>query len=289
MRTEEYRDFDTQLSTINRNFSHGLFLSEQFLIDNDQLIETNPETLTKDIYLKNQYRKNFNFRLKCISDEIKKYQKSSFMSFYIFLQSAFELYIDSLYSTVNQILYDRLGKPKNIQNRSKQEGTLQAICEGLNIRLTDILDQEELDTLDYLRLKRNCIVHADGKPSDQLMNVLTKGQQLNAYWEVKRDKDKRTMLTALNFSSDEINQFDVKEIIETIIVLRDIAKKVDQSVLSFLNKEDIISYILQDFKQQFAKSIIDMPRREIERRFAYFAKIRFCIEKKEIQLDKFIF
>lgn len=49
MRTEEFKDFDTKLSTINKNFSHGLFLSEQFLIDNTQLIAESGEALSDAI------------------------------------------------------------------------------------------------------------------------------------------------------------------------------------------------------------------------------------------------
>jgi hypothetical protein len=75
MRTEEFKDFDTKLSTTNKNFSHGLFLSEQFLIDNAQLIAERGEALSRDIYTSNRYREKFNYRLKSLQRRLKSIKK----------------------------------------------------------------------------------------------------------------------------------------------------------------------------------------------------------------------
>src|SRR5947209_4588789 len=142
MRTEEFKDFDTKLSTINKNFSHGLFLSEQFLIDNAQLIAGSGEALSRDVYIGNKYREKFNYRLKSLPEEIKEYQKASFISFYVFMYSAFELYIEDLATLLNNILPTGLHK-------SDRENFLDAIFRSLGTHSNQYLNQSETDTMDY--------------------------------------------------------------------------------------------------------------------------------------------
>jgi hypothetical protein len=146
MRTEKFRDFDRKLSTINKNFSHGLFLSEQFLVDNAQLIADSGEAFSRDIYTNNSYREKFNYRLASLPEHIKEYQKASFISFYVFIYSAFDLYIEDLAKLMHLIL-------PTVWHKSDKENFLNALFRYLN--------QSEIDTLDYVRLRRNCLVHGN--------------------------------------------------------------------------------------------------------------------------------
>ncbi len=209
MRTEEFRDFDRKLSTINKNFSHGLFLSEQFLIDNAQKIVDSGEAFSRDEYTRNSYREKFNYRLKSLPDEIKEYQKASFISFYVFMYSAFELYIEELAEFVKNILPTDLHK-------SNKENVLEAIFRSLGTNINQHLNKSEIDTMDYIRLRRNCLIHADGKPSPKLLNLMhTNGQQLNEYW-----KSTRVQLNIIDFTAIDIRQFEEREIIDSILILR---------------------------------------------------------------------
>ena len=278
MRTEEFRDFERKLSAINRNFSHGLFLSEQFLIDNALLIANNAQALSKDVYTNNRYRVKFNYRLKNIPNEITQYQKASFISFYVFIYSAFELYTEDLFTLVGKILLTRSKRPK-------QASTLEAIFLTLGTVISRHLNTSEIDTLDYIRLRRNCLVHADGRPSARLLRLAnTKGHQLKRYWQ-----SSRTQLNIIDFSAPDIGQFDEREIIDSIMLLRELAKRIDQAVLSLLKREAIIAYILRDFQKDFAKDIKSKPRRRLESMFASIAKRRFNIDRNEINFAALVF
>ena len=278
MRTEEFRDFDKKLSTINKNFSHGLFLSEQFLIDNAQLIADSGEAFSRDVYTSNSYREKFNYRLKSLPKEIKEYQKASFISFYVFMYSAFELYIEELATLVNNILPTGLHK-------SDKKNFLEAIFRSLGTNINHHLNKSEIDTMDYIRLRRNCLIHADGQPSPKLLNLMiTKGQQLNRYW-----KSTRVQLNIIDFSAIDIGQFEEREIIDSILILRELAKKIDQAVLSRFRKEDILAYILRDFQKVFAEAIKSKPRRRLENMFASIAKRRFNIDRNDINFAVLIF
>jgi len=278
MRTEEFRDFERKLSAINRNFSHGLFLSEQFLIDNAQLIANNAEALSKDVYANNRYREKFNYRLKNIPDEINHYQKASFISFYVFIYSAFELYTKDLATLVSNILLTHLKKPK-------QTSTLEAIFLTLGTVISKHLNISEIDTLKYIRLRRNCLVHADGQPSPPLLHLVdTKGHQLKGYWQ-----SSRIQLNIIDFSASDIWQFDEREIIDSIMLLRELSKRIDQAVLSHLRREDILAYILRDFQADFAKDIKSKPRNRLESMFASIAKRRFNIDRNDLNFATLVF
>ena len=278
MRTEEFRDFDRKLSTINKNFSHGLFLSEQFLIDNAQLIANSGEAFSRDVYTSNSHREKFNYRLKSLPDELKEYQKASFISFYVFMYSAFELYIEDLATFVKNIFPTDLHK-------SDRENFLEAIFRSMGTNINHYLNTSEIDTMDYIRLRRNCLIHADGRPSPKLLKLMnTKGQQLNRYW-----KSTRVQLNIIDFSAIEIGQFEEREIIDGILILRELAKKIDQAVLSRFRKEDILAYILRDFQKDFAEDIKSKPRRRLENMFASIAKRKFNIDRNDINFAVLIF
>jgi hypothetical protein len=271
MRTEELRDFDKRLSAINKNFAHSLFLSEQFVIDNSELISSNPEALSGKVYTNNPYSKSFNYRLKDIPEAINDYRDSAFTSFYLTIYSTFDLYVENLFTLVSAILPKSWRRPDNTP-------TLYAIFLYLGSIITNHIDQNELETLDYIRWRRNSLVHADGKPSPSLSGVIkNKGRKLNLYWQNAGIK-----LTAVDFASKRIDQFHSREIVDIIQLLRAVAKKIDQEALTLLKKANILDYILRDFKVDFAKEINERPRARVENIFAAIAKRKFDIDKKDI-------
>jgi hypothetical protein len=139
--------------------------------------------------------------------------------------------------------------------------------------------------MDYVRLRRNCLVHADGKPSAKLLTLMhTKGQRLNRYWQ-----STRVQLNIIDFSAINIMQFEEREIIDSILILRELAKKIDQAVLSRFRKEDIIAYILRDFQNDFALAIKSKPRKRLENMFASIAKRRFNIDRNDINFAQLNF
>jgi len=277
MRTEDFKDFETRLSTINKLFSHSLFLSEQFLIDNSEIIRNYPETLSGDIYAYNVHSKNFNYKLRHVPNVINEFQSLSFISFYIFIYSTFESYVESLYQLVRAI------RPKERWVRPEDTPTLDVIFLYLDSGIASHLGSKERDTLKYIRLRRNCLVHADGKPSSRLSDLIgTKGRTLNEFWRGLIPR-----LSTIDFSSGEINQFRPREIIDIILILRTIAKRIDQEVLTLLKKEAILEFILSDFKVTFAKEIKGNSRDRVENMFAAVAKRKFNVEKKDIDFKEY--
>ncbi len=105
----------------------------------------------------------------------------------------------------------------------------------------------------------------------------TNGQQLNEYW-----KSTQVLLNIIDFTAIDIGQFEEREIIDSILILRELAKKIDQAVLSRLRKEDILAYIMQDFQKDFAAAIKSKPRMRLENKFASIAKRRFNIDRNDI-------
>jgi hypothetical protein len=277
MRTYLLKAFEEKNSAINRNFTHALFVNEQFLTDNAYLINSKSEALTRDIYVNNSYKGMFNYRMKHVPDVVDDYKDFFTSSSCIFLYSFFETYIEDIFDLVGEI---RGSKCKKKNNTS----TLESLFLCLGSTVTSNLNQNEMDTLDYIRLRRNSIVHAEGKPSPTLSILVTsKGANLNHYWQ----KDFR--LYGLDFSLATTAVFTEKELIDLIRLTRKLAFTIDRKVLSLLNNQDIISYLLREFKIQFASDIKQRTRSKLERKFAKFVKMRFNIEEKDINFATLVF
>lgn len=281
MRTEEFRDFDNRVSTINRNFSHSVFLSEQFLIDNTETIRSNPEGLSGKLYASNPYSKHFNYKLGAVSEVIEDYKRTSFIGTYILIYSTFESYTESLFTLVKAITNKRWNRPND-------KSTLEAIYLYLNSDVANHLDrgQNEINTLDYIRLRRNSLIHADGKPSHKLAKLIKdNGQALDSYWQGELGKVNSADL----FSSMQIDRFRFWEIIDIMRIVRAMAKKIDGQVLTLLKKEDIIAYILRDFQETFAKDIKRKSKVRLQNMFAAVAKRKFDIDEKDIDFTNLNF
>lgn len=278
MRTEEYQNFDRKLSTINRNFTHGLFLGEQFLVDHSKQIRKFPETMTSVLFTKNSYHKKFNFRLKNIPSEIINYQKASFEGFYIFMYSIYELYTEDLFEFVGDVLKKKMIKHKN-------NSYLENIFNNIGIPINSIISNRDINTLEYIRLRRNSLVHASGIPSKKLLDLITNdGQKMNNHW-----KSTTIKLKLLDFSLAPVKDFDEEEIIDSIMILRDIVRRIDNALLNTIEKENLINYLILLFKKDFKKVAKARPRRVMERKFLRFAEMKLNIKKNEIDFTKLVF
>lgn len=102
--------------------------------------------------------------------------------------------------------------------------------------------RELIDTLKYIRLRRNLFIHISDSISDPLTNLIqTKGAALNSYW--------RQTLTGLDFENANVLAFEEAETIDMLKLLRIIVETLDANLANNLSKEGIINFLAQE---QFA-------------------------------------
>ena len=110
---------------------------------------------------------------------------------------------------------------------------------------------DEIDTLDYFRLRRNKIIHQSGDIQKKLKDIIEKkGLFLNKFWD-----NNKVVLKDLDFSSLSVTKLSELEIIDVIRIIRRICFKIDETVLSRIPRDVIIQYVLTNFKKDHIDKI----------------------------------
>lgn len=276
MRTYLLAGLNRKISTADRNLTQLMFVSEQFLIDNRSRIDSEPDEFTRNVHSKNPYRNEFNYRLSQIQDELANLRLSTFTGTLVFAYSLYESYTKDLLELVQKLR----APSRNRLNKEPLIDFMFAAC--LNTSTQKHLQPEEIDTLDYIRLRRNVVVHAEGNLSPALEKLVRRGANLNAFWQ-------GFGLRALDFTSQHVGQFSMNETIDLLRLMRDIASKIDHHALNSIGKQNIVTYATTDFKTRFGKEIANQRRSKVEGRFLRDVGYRFDLEPADVDLSKIAF
>jgi hypothetical protein len=250
MRTQLLRDTERKISSINRQVTHAFFIGEQFLIDNSAILAEAPDGLTSVRYSANTYKNKFNYRLNQINDVYKEYRVFLLTSSFVFSNT---LLLESLFLCLNSTM------PANF-------------------------NQKEIDTLDYIRWRRNCLVHAEGTLRKSLISLIkNKGKNLNTFWREILD------VNSIDFSSTSVEKFHESEFIDITRILRYLTAEIDSKVLNLLSHNDIVSFALSEFINLFADKINNRTQSRLETMFSNFIQRKFDIQRKDLDFSKITF
>jgi len=276
MRTECLLSFKDTISDINRDITLALFINEQFALDNAQNVSDNPNSLVREFYSHNKYRYAFNYRLDNITELINEHLLFISRSSYVLIYTNFELYLRNMIKLIRDIT-----KSKPIQGKLEIENVFLMNSSSIERNLS----QEEINTLDYIRKRRNTIAHPNKKLPKELNDIITnEGANLNAYWMTQGVE-----LKGLDFSSHHIDVLNETMVIDIIKLLRHLASLIDKKVLHLIDKHEIIDYLVKDFKEQFSHKVGVTPRTKLEKMFLNVAKRKIDIEAKDIDFTTITF
>lgn len=285
MRTFLLRELDKQLFRINRGLSHTLFISEQFLIDQSALIAKQPDLQSSDAFKKNAYSQAFNYKLSEIALVIKDFQEFSSRSFYTFLYSAFELYVTELLRLTSELTKLPLPNKKKLSAQGEVNKALEETFLLLGLDYLKELDQHQRNTIDYIRWRRNGIVHAEGKVPPELVKlIISEGVNIDSYWAITKVKPR-----TLSFATTPSQTFSPNEIIELIRVVRELSEVIDKRVLAAVNTTDIIDYVLSEFRKDHKLDIRGKPRARVENIFGVYMNRKFGLDKRVINMSLIAF
>lgn len=187
---------------------------------------------TPDVFANNSMAPRINVTI----DELPKFQKLN-------EKFTFGAYISSSYEVTSYYLRDSLEllhqfNPNTFiltNNNQLEEKYLLTLSSS---RCT-LPTRELIDTIKYIRLRRNLFTHIADTISTQLENLIdTKGAILNAYWS--------GALTSLDFMSKDVLKFQESETIDLLKLLRIIVETLDFHLASNLSPEGIITYLAQE-------------------------------------------
>lgn len=280
MKTEPLKEFYQTLSELNNSFTHYTFVWNQFNIDYLEILESQPETLTKDYFQNNPYKRKHNVKFKVFENEHRKTDTTLINGIFVLLFSNFEEFLKS------QLQFAQLVN-SNIKSYDEKSSDFEddSIVYDKVLNRIDVSKEnfpEEInDTLDYLRLKRNKLVHSNSKNiSGTSSNLIkSKGEKLNAFWNSKLPSD----LQGMDFNNKEnFNILNFTIIIDTINILRGIASEINNAFVSKLSIENIVeNFIISEFQKMHQGKINGYKSERKISKFKRYCKTEFSLNLNE--------
>ncbi|WKN31348.1 hypothetical protein PZB74_20570 [Porifericola rhodea] len=149
----------------------------------------------------------------------------------------------------------------------------------------DQLPPELIATLDYIRLKRNRLIHKNVKNiSNSLSNLIkSEGKTLNKYWNSKLPSD----LQGIDFNNkDNANELTFSIVIDIINVFRGISNEIDKVIIEKLTENLIIEkVIIPKFKYDLRKKINGIGRERVISKFVKYCQSEYSLVVKDEQIE----
>ncbi len=261
MRTPHLLTFCSSISAINNHFSHAAFIFEQFSLDNKDRVKRHPNKLTKEVYSQNEYALQFNVKLSNLETQALASKNFITDSLFVFANTYFEVYLKDLFFFYQTLTGEKLGE---LPERS----IFSNVLGKLGINADSDLNNLTLSTFEYLKLRRNAVMHRDrskyfqGSFVDLIKGTFGKsnnnhsfrakqlnGSQLNAEWKKHRENTgKGYTIHSFNFHNSKQADISFEELCDILNFFRLFAAEIDRLVLGKVDRGKLIAYCMAQYK-----------------------------------------
>ncbi|MDT0295874.1 hypothetical protein ACFQ3R_14705 [Mesonia ostreae] len=280
MKTEQLKEFYESLSELNNGFTHYTFVWNQFNIDYLAIIESEPETQTNDYFLDNPYKRKHNIKFKELENEHTKTNTTLVNGMYVLIYAHFESYLKNMLDFAKTIDSNILTLEEKSDSFGEDSIVVDKVLNRIGINKVE-LENELIDTLDYLRLKRNKLIHTNSNNISGTISELikNKGKQLNDFW----NENLPSSLQGIEFTDKEnFTEITFSIVIDTINTLRRIALEINDIIIKKLSKESILNkVVILEFQKMHKGKINGLT---IERKISKFRA--FCKSEFGMELDE---
>ncbi len=264
MRTNQLCDFETKTSEINNNLSHTVFVFKQFSIDNIAKTTNHPDDLTTKVYTENEYSRQFNVKLKDISEQADKSLDYILDTLFVFTNTQFEVYLKEVYLFAKHNSQLKLAEPPDSQ-------VYETILDRIGIDQEKEIDNLFVSTYEYFRYRRNAIMHRDkdrrlqgaledlikGKnPNGIFRKVQYNGTELNLNWKryTKSLDDanaKGYTIRTFDFANKDVSKFSLNDLFDVFNFYRLYAATIDKLVLGKIERKYLLNYLLKRHQENY--------------------------------------
>ncbi len=152
----------------------------------------------------------------------------------------FGAYISTSYEVTSYYLKDSLEFLQKLEPATFQLTYNKQLEEKYSLTLASSgcspVQRELIDTLKYIRLRRNHFTHLADSLDTHFTNLITNsGTSLNSFWS--------SVITNLDFTNSNVLTFDEAETIDILKLLRIIVESLDTHLASNLSANGIITFI----------------------------------------------
>lgn len=285
MKTNQLRVLLKELSNLNNSLTHYYFVWTQFKLDYNHVITENENKLTSNIFEGNAFSKKHNIELAKLKEEHAKTNDTLLNGIFTLIYTSFENYLNDVYVMTKKI--NPTLPELNEGNFKNDDVLLHKIINRLKLNQAD-LENQYLLTLDYLRLKRNRIIHPSSTNiSKSLRDIINKsGHLLNAFWNLKLPKK----LQGMDFENNEnANLITYNILIDTLNIIRGIANYFDSIILNIFELPVFLSkVVLLEFKDINGYKKYSLHDERNKKKFIGFCKSIYAFEPSDYDLKQIV-
>ena len=247
MKSRQLVRFHENLSDLNTNYSHFLFIAEEFANQSKGILDKYPEgTEIKDVFKDNPYASQFNVKVGLLDFELENTKQFILRGLFLLSYFQYEVYLRDIYNYLKLSI-------SNLPELSPKVAVNTQITNNLGL---ESLDPDERDTMEYLKLRRNALVHRDSTRVSQgeLLDIVKqKGKALNTYWEKRSQSKKEPTITSLDFTEkgEELYHLRDREVIDMLNIIRRLSERVDEYMLSKIDPKKFRDTIREDFEKTY--------------------------------------
>lgn len=248
------KDFQNNLSDINKYLSYYIFISSQFLEQNSEVIKNAPEKRTTEIFNNNILSQQFDVKLSLLENHTNETNRFVFDSIFLYCCVELDNYFKETYKSIQKVeeYFNNLEKnlhnfPDKIIELTNFE-SLKKITTNLNISTDLNFKDMEYQTFEYFRLRRNTIAHrniSERYKGTMKTFIEANGEKLNEYW-----KSSKTAVKNLDFTNTELQFKDKDEVVDILNILRDTIPKLEEKILYKVTDEEWIEYLFSIFRKE---------------------------------------
>lgn len=272
MKTPIQKPYIEKLSNLNDQLCFYQFNREELKQKLSNFSESANPLFTTDLFKNNEYAKKIHVTFEKLPEFQELNETLNFGAYFSFSYEFLSSYIDDAI-----ILIDRINGVSLTANEQKKEPEkrLRKAIEKCSLGTPN---QELFDTIAYCRLRRNYFTHVLETLNTKFLEIVNvNGSGLNSYWSSAR--------TELDFTQQNVDEFNENETIDLLKIIRIILKEVDEFIGGILNKVGVAEYVTSEIYLPKPTRINAEIIKQRKRKVSAVAKQRFEITLTDTEMD----
>jgi len=277
MKSKYQRELCNGIARLNNHLSHYFFLWEQFRIDNSSLILSNQSKRTTQVYPTNPMAAQFDIVLSNFYAANRETHLFILRSFFLLCFAHYEEYQRELYACC------RKANP-SLSEINVRDTLPEKIFEYLGVSYDSLFTIEERNTISYLKLRRNQIMHGGGASKGEIKEIIRqKGTTLTRFWNAKLTNGIR----GIDFAKEDLSTFSFDEIIDIINIVKVISEKIDIHVLKGIRTIDLLGVLKSTFMSEGDKNALKAESHKLRKKFSAYCRMNWSYNPTLAELNVF--
>lgn len=286
MKTLQLKQFENRIASLNNCYTHYSLVWDQFQIDHGVLIREEGKKLTTEVFSNNESAHHHDVLLSRLESSHTETQSLILKGIFLLSYGYYEQYLIGLHQfaqALNDTIPDLQQKitADEIDTEQGDAKVINKVLNRLGIPIGSVFSPFEVDTLDYIRLRRNRATHIANTTQGAILEIINaKGTQLNKLW----DAQLRNGRNGLDFKRKQIDLFIQVEIIDFLNIFRNSIDKFDEAFIKSVGEPRLIMHYLQEYEVTISEKLKRITLAQRVSKFKNYAKVHYSYSLSEDEI-----